>query len=151
MICRVRYRAGNKQSIKFKEHFHFIHSFEMHAKRRNGNEKTTDDPIVIQFSRMYVPRHETEQSVGRNRLYRKHQDGFVFEYKLTNTGDYPVKVVSRTGYLLNVKVRKHDTQKVVYDSYEEVEPKRLSKEVQPHTTVTLKRKVKAGDGEIRLK
>lgn len=82
------------------------------------------------------------------------KDGFVFEYKLTNTGDYPVKVV--------------------YDSYDEVEPKRLSKEVQPHTTVTLKKKVKAGvipagvydidyivrddtgegtagDGEIRLK
>lgn len=102
------------------------------------------------------------------------KDGFVFEYKLTNTGDYPVKAVSRAGHLLNVKVRKHDTKKVVYDSYEEVEPKRLSKEVQPHTTVTLKKKVKvgvipagvydidyivrddtgegtAGDGEIRLK
>ena len=72
------------------------------------------------------------------------KDGFVFEYKLTNTGDYPVKVVSRAGHLLNVKIRKHDTQKVVYDSYQEVEPKRLSKEVQPHKTVTLKRKVKAG-------
>ncbi|QNR20907.1 hypothetical protein HNY42_08155 [Exiguobacterium sp. Helios] len=72
------------------------------------------------------------------------KDGFVFEYKLTNTGDYPVKVASRAGHLLNVKVRKHGSQKVVYDSYEEVEPKRLSKEVQPHTTVTLKKTVKAG-------
>ncbi|MGX8178874.1 hypothetical protein ACWS7L_15405 [Exiguobacterium artemiae] len=72
------------------------------------------------------------------------KDGFVFEYKLTNTGDYPTEVVSRAGHLLNVKIRKHDTQKVVYDSYQEVEPKRLSKEVQPHKTVTLKRKVKAG-------
>jgi len=72
------------------------------------------------------------------------KDGFVFEYELTNRGDYPVKVVSRAGHLLNVKVRKHDTQKVVYDSYKEVEPKRLSKEVQPHKTVTLKRTVKAG-------
>ena len=72
------------------------------------------------------------------------KDGFVFEYKLTNTGDCPVKVNSRAGHLLNVKVRKHDSQKVVYDSYEEVEPKRLSKEVQPHQTVTLKKTVKAG-------
>ena len=52
---RVRYRAGNKPSITFKERVHFIHSFETHAKRRNGNEKTTNHPIVIQFSRMYVP------------------------------------------------------------------------------------------------
>ncbi|WP_214850203.1 hypothetical protein [Exiguobacterium sp. s193] len=109
-----------------------------------------------------------------NRVQGSVKEGFTFEYKLSNTGDYPIKVASRAGHLLNVQVRKHDTQKIVYDSYQEVEPKRLSKEVQPHTTVTLKKTVKAGvipagvydidyivrdnigeatagDGEIRLK
>lgn len=73
------------------------------------------------------------------------KEGFVFEYKLTNTGDHAFDVVARSGHLLNVVVRESKTRTVVFDSRkQQSKTSQQKKRVKASETVVLKQTVQGG-------
>ncbi|WP_083639888.1 BsuPI-related putative proteinase inhibitor [Exiguobacterium indicum] len=70
------------------------------------------------------------------------KEGFVFEYKLTNTGDHAFDVVARSGHLLNVVVRESKSRTVVFDSRkQQIKTRQQKKRVKASETVVLKQTV----------
>lgn len=99
----------------------------LHTARSFTNEKWLLILMILCFSGCMI-QPQSGSETNETSFTGTTKEGFVFEYKLTNTGDHAFDVVARSGHLLNVVVRESKSRTVVFDSRKQQIKTRQQKE-----------------------
>lgn len=124
------------------DHFQGGNDLEiLHTARSFTNEKWLLILMILCLSGCMI-QPQSGSETNETSFTETTKEGFVFEYKLTNTGDHAFDVVARSGHLLNVVVRESKSRTVVFDSRkQQIKTRQQKKRVKASETVVLKQTV----------